>query len=108
MLLAFLLLEGMTMIAIRRPVSVPLGQLVATSGALSALTEAGQSPLEFVDRHRRGDWGEVCGDDWALNDEALELGDRLLSAYRTKKQVRIWIITEWDRSITTLLLPDEY
>ena len=59
-------------------------------------------------RHRQGDWGEVCGEDWELNDEAVENGTRILSAYRTAKQERLWIITEWDRSVTTILLPDEY
>lgn len=69
---------------------------------------AGQSPLVFLCRHLRNDWGEVCGDDWQLNDEAIENGDRLLSAYRTSKGERLWIITERDRSVTTFLLPDEY
>ena len=96
------------MIATRKPVSFPLGKLVATPEALSTLTKAGQSPAEFLDRHTRGDWGEVDGDDWALNDEALEEGTRILSAYRTKANVRIWIITEADRSSTCILLPDEY
>jgi hypothetical protein len=85
-----------------------LGQLVATPGALAALEKAGQSYLEFIARHQRGDWGEVCGEDWALNDEAVGNETRILSAYRTAKQEQLWIITEWDRSVTTLLLPDEY
>ena len=85
-----------------------LGQLVATPGALSALERAGQSPGVFIDRHLNGDWGEVCGDDWALNDLALDDGDRLLSAYRTSLGERIWVISESDRSATTILLPDEY
>jgi len=72
------------MIAARKPVSFPLGKLVATPEALSALTSAGQSPAEFLDRHTRGDWGEVDGDDWALNDEALEEGTRILSATEPK------------------------
>ncbi len=86
----------------------PLGQIVATPGALSIIEEAGQSPLEFLIRHVRNDWGEVCTDDWALNDEALVSGDRLLSAYRTSKGERLWIITEANRAATTFLLPDEY
>lgn len=96
------------MIAAARPKAFPFGQVVATRGAIAALEAAGQSPLEFLVRHLRGDWGEVCGDDWALNDEAVENGDRLLSAYRTAKGERLWIITERDRSVTTFLLPDEY
>ena len=85
-----------------------LGEIVATRGALAALEAAGQPPLLFILRHLLGDWGEVCAADRALNDEALDKGDRLLSAYRTAKGERIWVITEWDRSVTTLLLPDEY
>ncbi|MEK7218008.1 MAG: hypothetical protein AAB728_00935 [Patescibacteria group bacterium] len=96
------------MIAVAKPVSFPLGQLVATPGALAAMAEAGQSPLEFVRRHARGDWGEVCGEDWTANDDALVDGNRLLSAYRTGKDARLWVITEWDRSVTTILLPEEY
>jgi hypothetical protein len=88
--------------------TVPLGQLVATPGAFEAMMQAGQSPLEFLQRHQRGDWGEVCADDWNLNDAALEQGDRILSAYQTKNKVRLWVITEWNRSVTTILLPDEY
>lgn len=70
--------------------------------------EAGQSPSEFIDRHLQCDWGEVCEEDSNANDRALTEGTRLLSAYRTSKNERIWVITEWDRSVTTLLLPDEY
>ena len=85
-----------------------LGSIVATPGALSVLEKSGQPPLLFLIRHVRGDWGEVCNEDWLANDEGLENGSRLLSAYCTSLGERIWIITEWDRSVTTLLLPDEY
>ena len=96
------------MIAALKPKAFPLGEVFATRGAIAALEAAEQSPLEFLVRHLRNDWGEVCPDDWALNDEAIENGDRLLSAYRTSQGERIWIITERDRSCTTCLLPDEY
>ena len=96
------------MIAIAAKKVVPLGQVVSTPGALKALEDYNQSPIEFISRHRKGDWGEVCGDDWKLNDQDLKDGNRLLSAYRTKKSVKLWVITEWDRSATTLLLPSEY
>lgn len=86
----------------------PLGQIVATPGALEALNEARQSPVEFLARHARGDWGEVCAEDKALNDEAVKDGSRILSAYRTKVGVKLWVITEADRSSTCILLPDEY
>ena len=86
----------------------PPGQVVATPSALDVLTKSGQSPADFLSRHVRGDWGEVGEDDKQLNDEALVNGERLLSAYRTLHDVRIWIITEADRSSTCVLLPEEY
>jgi hypothetical protein len=85
-----------------------LGQLVATPGALRALKDAGQEPLEFIQRHVSGDWGEVPEEDKQENDFSVTHGFRILSAYRTAKGVKIWILTEADRSATTLLLPDEY
>lgn len=85
-----------------------LGRTVATPGALEAITEAGQTPDYFLDRHVQGDWGHVCKDDRRANDEALVEEGRILSAYKTLKGVTIWAITEWDRSCTTLLLPEEY
>ena len=86
----------------------PLGQTVATPGALAALQEAGQSPAGFLSRHVSADWGEICAEDKRLNDEALVNGERVLSAYRTARNVRIWLITEADRSSTCILLPEEY
>jgi hypothetical protein len=85
-----------------------LGQVVATPGALMALEEAGQSPQEFLDRHISGDWGEVGSEDWEENELSLKKNFRLLSAYTLSTGTKIWIITEADRSATTLLLPDEY
>ena len=91
-----------------------LGQTVATPAALEALQEAGQTALPFLQRHQSGDWGDVCPEDKQSNDEAVaHEGDhdqqqRVLSAYRTAKDVKIWIITEWDRSVTTILLPEDY
>lgn len=91
----------------------PLGQVVATPGALEVLTQAGQSPAEFLTRHSKGDWGELSEEDRRLNDESVRDGSRILSAYRTKSDVRIWIITEASddhgrRESTSLLLPEEY
>ena len=91
-----------------------LGQIVATQGALAVLKDSNQSALPFLLKHQSADWGEVCEDDKKLNDEAIaHEGDadqqqRVLSAYRTAKNEKLWIITEWDRSVTTILLPDEY
>jgi hypothetical protein len=85
-----------------------LGRVVATPGALQALEDAGQEPEEFLNRHDRGDWGEVAEADKHENDFSLQHGFRILSAYTTKAGERIWIITEADRSVTTILLSDEY
>ncbi len=85
-----------------------LGQLVATPGALDALEEAGQTPREFLRRHQSGDWGEVCDADKRENELSLTHGFRIFSAYRTTSNTRLWIITEADRSATTILLPSEY
>jgi hypothetical protein len=85
-----------------------LGELVATPSALAAVEEAGQTPLEFVRRHQCGDFGEVCDADKRENELSIKRGYRILSAYRTSADVRVWLITEADRSATTLLLPSEY
>jgi hypothetical protein len=85
-----------------------IGHLAATPGAIEALKESGQTPGFFLTRHVAGDWGEVDEEDWALNDLALVDGSRILSAYRTLKGKKLWIITEADRSSTVILLPSEY
>jgi len=90
-----------------------LGQILATPGALEALEESGQNVQFFLARHVRGDWGEVCASDAQLNDQALVDGSRLLSAYRTLRNERIWVITEaaddeGHRLATTCLLPSDY
>jgi len=86
----------------------PVGRVVATPAALQALAESGQQPEFFLDRHVRGEWGDVSDGDWQANQDALIHGDRLLSAYKTLLGSQVWIITEADRSATTILLPDEY
>ena len=91
----------------------PLGQILATPGAIEALQQSDQLPGEFLARHVAGDWGEVCAADKALNDESLIDGSRILSAYRTSRNERLWIITEaaddqGHRYCTTILLPSEY
>jgi len=85
-----------------------LGRVVATPGALAALERTGQSPLEFLTRHVTGDWGEVDIEDWAENELSLREGFRLMSVYSLKDGVKLWVITEADRSVTTFLLPEEY
>ena len=89
-------------------VAIDIGRMVAAPGALKVLAEAEQTPLEFLVRHMNGDWGEVCPEDWAENDLSVREGFRILSAYTLKTDVKIWIITEADRSVTTILLPEEY
>lgn len=87
---------------------VPLGMIVSTPAALEALRKSGDDPGRFLTRHRQKDWGVVSADDKKANDDAMENGDRILSAYLLRNNVKIWIITEGDRSVTTILLPEEY
>ena len=84
-----------------------LGHVVATPGALDALEPT--NAVILIDRHHRGDWGDVPqGDAWS-NDEAVANGERILSQYTLNNDSsRIWVLTEWDRSATTVLLPGEY
>lgn len=95
------------MVTERKPL-FSLGQVVATPGALDALTRSGQSPLEFLTRHVRGDWGIVCEEDAEANEQSLKDGSRILSAYRTSLNEKLWVITEADRSSSVLLLTEEY
>ncbi len=85
-----------------------LGQVVATPGAIAALEDSGELGQSYLRRHHCGDWGELDSEDWAANDRSLLEGTRILSAYQLASAAKLWIITEWDRSVTTLLLPDEY
>jgi hypothetical protein len=84
-----------------------LGKVVATPGALRLLSEIGEHPFEYLARHVRGDWGELCAFDRRQNEIALREGYRVLSSYDFPAG-RVWIITEADRSVTTILLPEEY
>lgn len=93
-------------------VRFPLGRLVATPGALRALEDARIGFLPYIHRHARGDWGDVSDEDKRLNDADVNGGGRLLSAYKLPgakgDRARIWIVTEADRSATTILCPEEY
>jgi hypothetical protein len=84
-----------------------LGRIVATPSALEVLEQQGVSPLDLLQRHSRGDWGDLGAFDRRENERSLKTGLRLLSAYDTPAG-RLWIITEADRSSTCLLLPSEY
>jgi hypothetical protein len=91
--------------------TIPLfspGQIVATPAALALLEQANKSPLEFLSRHLRGDWGGLCQKDKTENELSLKHGFRVMSSYEVTRTEKIWVITEADRSVTTLLLPDEY
>ncbi len=83
-----------------------LGQLVATPNALSKIPN--EEILQALSRHVRGDWGTLTAEDLQANDDALLHGGRLFSAYETSQSVKFWIITEHDRSVTTVLLPEDY
>jgi hypothetical protein len=96
-----------SMVDLVRPL-FPLGQCVATPGALAALEEAGQMPADFLNRHVAGDWGEIDPEDKGLNEQALKDDARIFSVYQTSKGVKLWVITEADRASTCILLPDEY
>ena len=89
-----------------RKLSFPLGKVCSTPGAIQLLQEG--EALSMLSRHLRGDWGEVNEQDWKENDFSVTNGYRILSAYKARCGEEIWIITEADRSVTTLLLPDEY
>lgn len=91
-----------------KPGRFDLGMQVMTPGVRDVLNEAGHIPPEFLLRHKHGDWGELDDEDVIANDRALLHGSRLLSAYRTRLGEKLWVITEWDRSVTTLLVPADY
>ena len=86
----------------------PAGQVVATPGALTLLEQANKTAFEFLSRHLRGDWGDLCDDDRVENELSLKEGFRLMSSYVVTNNEKLWIVTEADRSTTTLLLPSEY
>jgi hypothetical protein len=94
----------------------PLGRIVATPAAIDALADWPGRIFKLIARHVSGDWGTVCPEDSRQNDRAVKVGERILSAYAVDPgrpafgygDNTVWIITEWDRSVTTVLLPDEY
>jgi hypothetical protein len=85
-----------------------LGHIVGTPGALDALQDAGQDPGRFLLRHVTGDWGDLDDEDKRENALSVQRGFRVFSAYELSNGVKIWLITEADRSCTTYLLPSEY
>ncbi len=83
-----------------------LGRIVATPSALNSLMQ--DDILKGIQRHQAGDWGDLTNDNRAANDRALAEGTRIISAYNAANGTRFWIITEADRSATTVLLPEDY
>lgn len=90
-----------------RPVCVVLGALVLTSTAFAVLHREDVKEA-LLRRHARGDWGELCREDWEANEQALFSNGRLLSVFYDRTGQKFYIITENDRSITTILLPEDY
>ena len=82
------------------------GRIVATPSVLQALEQRGEPQLLYtlLARHQLGDWGDVCAEDAKANDKALRAGERLLSSYKVDDDLNVWIVTEWDRSVTTVIL----
>lgn len=85
-----------------------LGQIVTTDGAFELLQGDIELAYMLLMRHQAGDFGDICAEDRGLNAEAVRLGGRILSAYKLPAAGTLWVITEADRSSTTLLLPSEY
>ena len=79
-----------------------------TPGAAALLAESEVASRQIIERHQSGDWGDLVASDCNTNDAAIRYGERILSAYKLQEGHRLWVITEADRSVTTLLLPSEY
>ena len=86
---------------------LPLGRVLATPGALEVLGKGGEHLFGYLARHATGDWGDLCAFDRRQNEAALREGSRVFSSYDAPAG-RLWVITEADRSATTILLPEEY
>ena len=89
------------------PAGFELGGVYATAAAAEAIGRAGRTPGEFIRRHAAGDWGDVCAEDAEENELGLRRGHRLLSVYRAGGE-KLYVVTEADRSATTLMLAEEY
>ncbi len=100
--------NNITATIIQNKVLFPLGEIYLTIGVQEALEESNQMPNEFLAKHQSGNWGLVCEDDKKENELSVKEGFRILSAYKTDRDVKIWVITEADRRSTTILLPTEY
>ena len=93
------------------PALFSLGNVVATPPALALIQKYGASIPQLLNRHQTGDWQELCKEDRDSNWRAAFGGERVLSAFNigsADQPVKLWIITEWDRSVTTILRPQDY
>jgi hypothetical protein len=86
----------------------PLGKAVATPNAMRVAEDEGVQLVELLIRHQHGDWGDIHPGDRGLNEAALRDGERVFSVYKEPADVTFWVITEWDRSYTTVMLPEDY
>jgi hypothetical protein len=86
---------------------LPLGRVLATPGAIQLIRDAGEHPFDYLARHATGDWGDLCEQDRHENELSLQHGWRIVSSYTVGEKC-IWVITEADRSVTTILLPEDY
>ncbi|MGB4912173.1 MAG: hypothetical protein WBO95_08580 [Candidatus Dechloromonas phosphoritropha] len=100
--------QNQTVVALPITPLFTIGEVVSTPGALEAMQAANVSPLALLHRHLRGDWGNLDKHDKQLNDLAIKDGSRIFSAYKITATIKVWLITEADRSATTFLLPSEY
>ena len=89
-------------------VKFPPGQVVATPGAIELLDKHGMDGSSVLMRHLQGDWGDLDDEDAKQNEFSLDNKQRLLSSYNLPGSGKVWVITEWDRSVTTILLPEDY
>lgn len=102
------MLEPKIIILVEQAPLFPLGDVVITTGAKELLDRLSLDPATFIARHVTGDWGELCQADQHENKRAVKNGSRVFSSYTLPENSKIWIITEGDRSYTTILLPEEY
>lgn len=87
---------------------LPLGRTLMTRAVADLVASGKVNPLPLIARHSACDWGDVCAEDWCSNNRAVRGNGLVLSSYEVSGDLKVWIITEWDRSVTTLLLPSDY
>jgi hypothetical protein len=100
--------ETQVVIFVEQPPLFDLGEVVVTAGVEELLATLCLEPAMFIARHVTGDWGDLCEQDQETNQDAVEQGGRVFSSYNLPDNHKVWVITEWDRSYTTVLLPSEY